>query len=188
MTDYLFLFSIVFAIHLMPAFTLPTWPVIVVYSIDAGMPLLGLAVTAAVAATLGRYVLARMSRLLAHRFPEKTRSNLEAARLLFERRRRNSLIGLGLFVLTPVPSAQLFEAAGMAGVSLLCLTGAYFLGRLGFYSGYAFAGRAISQASLGETFREAVTSPVGIGVQVLVIAVLVAFIRFDWAKWVSKRP
>ena len=70
----------------------------------------------------------------------------------------------------------------MAGVSHLGFTGAYFLGRLGFYSGYAFAGRAIGQASLGETTREAVTSPVGTGVQVLVIAVLVAFIRFDWGK------
>ena len=187
MTDYLFLFSIVFAIHLMPAFTLPTWPVIVVYSINAGMPLLGLAVTAAVAATLGRYVLARMSRLLAHRFPEKTRSNLEAARLLFERRKRNELIGLGLFVFTPVPSAQLFEAAGITGLSLLRLTCAYFLGRFGFYSGYAFTGRAISRTSLGETFRETVTSPVGIGVQVLVIAVLVTFIRLDWTKWVTKQ-
>jgi membrane protein YqaA with SNARE-associated domain len=187
MTDYLILFGIVFAIHLMPAFTLPTWPVIVVYSINAGMPMLGLAVTGAAGATLGRYVLARLSCLLAHRFPEKTRSNLEAARGLFEGRKRNVLIGLGLFVFTPVPSAQLFEAAGMSGVGLLRVTSAYFLGRVGFYSGYAYAGRSISQTSLGQITRETLTSPVGIGVQVLVIAILVTFVRFDWTRLISKR-
>ena len=42
------------------------------------------------------------------------RCNLVAAREAFERRKRAGVIALGLFALSPVPSAQLFEAAGLA--------------------------------------------------------------------------
>jgi membrane protein YqaA with SNARE-associated domain len=146
------------------------------------MPLLVL--TAAAAAGLGRYVLARAAKLLAHRFSERSRRNLDAAHQLIAEHRAGRLLGLVMFVFTPLPSAQLFEAAGLAGVRLWPCTAAFMLGRLGFYSAYAFAAREVQASSFGEKFA----SPLAIAVQIAVIGLLVLFIRADWSRWLKRPP
>jgi len=122
MLDYLILFAIVLGVNLMPAFGPPTWSVIVIYSIDTRMPAPAIVVVAASAAATGRFLLAYAFRLLASHVSEKTKRNVAAARVEFERKKRNLMIALGLFVLSPVPSAPLFEAAGLAKVPLLGFT------------------------------------------------------------------
>ena len=111
------------------------------------------------------------------------RLNLAAARELFERRKRTKFIALGLFALSPLPSAQLFEAAGLTGVRLVPFTLAFFAGRLVSYSIYAFGAREIRTRTLGAAFVEALQSPVGIGVQLLMLAGLVALARVDWRRF-----
>jgi uncharacterized membrane protein YdjX (TVP38/TMEM64 family) len=138
--------------------------------------------TAAVAAALGRLLLAHAFRLLANRLSDKTRRNLAAAREALERRRRNAVLALGLFALSPVPSAQLFEAAGLTGVRLLPFTLAFFLGRTVSYSIYVFTAREVKESSLGQTFQDSLTSPGAVAVQIGMIALLVLFTRVDWAK------
>src|SRR6478736_2538084 len=71
------LFLIVFAIHLAPAFTPPTWPVIALYALNTNLPMPLLVITAAIAAAIGRYVLGRATRLFEHRFPARLRKNLD---------------------------------------------------------------------------------------------------------------
>ena len=66
-TDYFILFLVVLGIHLTPAFTPPTWPVIALYSLSLRMPMPLIVLNAALAATLGRYALAHATRL--HQFP-----------------------------------------------------------------------------------------------------------------------
>lgn len=183
---YFLLFLIVLGIHLAPAFTPPTWPVIVFYSVQAELSLPLVALAGASAAAAGRHSLALVFRQFGHRLPSKTRRNLDAARDALERRRRGRrLMLLALFTFTPIPSAQLFEAAGIARLRLLPLTAAYFVGRLGFYSAYALAGRQVRATGIGDSFGEHVTSPFAIAVQLLVIAGLVLLIRADWAKWLG---
>jgi membrane protein YqaA with SNARE-associated domain len=179
------LFLIVFAIHLAPAFTPPTWPVIALYAVNTSLPMPLLVVTAAIAAVLGRYVLARATRIFEHRFPARLRKNLDAAGELVERRPANRLIGLLLFVFAPVPSAQLFEAAGLIGVPLWPCTLAFFVGRLGYYTLYAFTARQLSASSLLDDFRDQLTSPLGIAVQLLVIVGLILLMRVDWTRWLK---
>jgi membrane protein YqaA with SNARE-associated domain len=181
-TDYLLLFLIVFGIHLMPAFTPPTWPIIVLYSLNSALPMPMIVVTAAAAAALGRYLLARASRHIAHRLPQRIQRNLEVAREALERRRGNRLLELGVFALSPVPSAQLFEAAGIARLRLLPLTLAFFVGRAGFYSAYAITARQVRETSLGEALGEGFTNPFALAVQLVVIVLLILLIRLDWAK------
>lgn len=184
------LFLIVFAIHLAPAFTPPTWPVIALYALNTNLPMPLLVVVAAIAAAFGRYVLARASRLFEHRFPVRLRANLDAAGELVERRPANRWIGIALFVFTPVPSAQLFEAAGLIGVPLWPCTLAFLVGRLGYYTLYAFTARQLSASSLLDDFRGQLTSPLGIAVQLLVIAGLILLMRVDWTQWLKsqRRP
>jgi membrane protein YqaA with SNARE-associated domain len=186
-SDYALLFLIVFAIHLAPAFTPPTWPVIALYALNTRLPMPLLVVTAAIAAALGRYVLGRLSNIFEHRFPQRLRRNLDAAGELIERRPANRWIGLALFVFAPLPSAQLFEAAGLIGVRLWPCALAFFVGRLGYYTLYAFTARQLSASSLHDDFRDRLTSPVGVAVQLLVIAGLILLMRIDWSRWLKPR-
>ncbi len=182
MIDYLILFAIVLGVNLMPAFGPPTWSVIVIYGINSKMPAPALVLVAAAAAATGRFLLAHAFRLLARHVSAKTKRNVAAARAAFERKKRNSMIALGLFALSPVPSAPLFEAAGLAKVPLLGFTAAFFVGRTISYSIYLLTTKSIQSTNVGEAFRGVITSPLGIAVQVAMIALLVLFTRIDWAK------
>jgi uncharacterized membrane protein YdjX (TVP38/TMEM64 family) len=188
MTDYLIFFAIVLGVNLMPAFGPPTWSIIVFYGLGSHLPLTPLVIVGAVAAALGRLLLAHGVRLLRGRLPARTKRNLEALREALERKKRNGIIALGLFAVSPLPSAQLFEAAGLTGVRLLPFTAAFFVGRLASYSIYAFTAHEIRASSLGDTFRHALTSPFGIGLQLVMLGLLVLLSQIDWAKHLRRKP
>jgi hypothetical protein len=183
MTAYLVLFAIVFGVNLLPAFGPPTWSIIVVYGLATKLNLPVMIGLSAVAAASGRLLLASAFRLLRHRIPGRMKRNLEAAGRALEAKRSRSALGMGLFALSPLPSAQLFEAAGLANMRLLPLTAAFLAGRLVSYSVYAFSAKGIAEKSgHGESIRHALTSPVGIALQLGMIALLVLLAQVDWAK------
>ena len=133
-TTYLLFFALVLGVNLMPAFGPPTWTIIALYALNSGLPLAALVLIGAAAAALGRLLLALSFRLIGGRLSQKRRQSLAAARSALESRRRGTLIGLTLFALSPVPSAQLFEAAGLMQIRLIGFTAAFFLGRLVSYA------------------------------------------------------
>jgi membrane protein YqaA with SNARE-associated domain len=139
-------------------------------------------VVAALAAALGRLALAYGFRWLRDHIPTKWKKNAEAAGRALQEKKRNVILGLGLFAFSPLPSAQLFEAAGLAGVRLLPFTAAFFAGRLVSYTIYGLAAKGIQATSIGDAFRDGLTSPVGIGLQIAMIALLVGFTQIDWDK------
>lgn len=183
LTEYLILFAVVFAINLLPAFGPPTWSVIVLFGINSNLPLAGLVPVAALASSSGRYLLALGFRTFAGSLSEKTRANLAAARAAFERQKHGGLLALVFFAVSPLPSAQQFGAVGLAGVRILPFTLAFFAGRLVSYTFYAGSAQyLVTQTSLGEAFRDTLTSPVSIAVQVAMLAALVALAKVDWVK------
>ena len=182
MTDYLLLFAIVLGVNLLPAFGPPSWSIVALYGLNSNLSLPIIVVVAALAAALGRYALAHGFRLIRHQIPARMKANLEAAGHALQRRKRHTVLALGLFALSPLPSAQLFEAAGLTGVRLWPFTVAFFGGRLISYSIYGATAKRIGTSSLGETFRHELTSPLGIGLQLLMIGLLVALAQVDWAK------
>lgn len=149
------------------------------YGLNGQLPLWTLVVTAAAAAALGRFALAWGCRLFASRLPQHLRDNLEAARIALHRRSHNIILALGLFLLSPLPSAQLFMAVGLARVPLLGFTAAFFVGRLVTYSLYGWTARKLQQSSIGDAFMETLSSPWGILLQVTMLAALVALVRID---------
>jgi membrane protein YqaA with SNARE-associated domain len=184
--SYLILFAIVLGVNLLPAFGPPTWSVVVLYGLNSDLPLVPIVLVAALAAALGRSLLALACRHLGGWIKGRTRRNLDAARDAVRRHRHGGWLSLGLFALSPLPSAQLFEAAGLARVALPGLTAAFFVGRTVSYAIYGATAKGIGASSLGETFRGALTSPLGLGLQVLTLALLVAFTQIDWAKRLGK--
>lgn len=180
------MFVLLLGINMLPAFGPPTWAIIVFYSLNSDIHPAAIVLTGALAAALGRYALAWAFRLLGHRLSQKTRDNLKAAREAFERNRKGGIAALALFALSPIPSAQLFEAAGLAGVKLLRFTIVFFLGRIVSYSIYTWTAQGIRQTALGDVMAEGITSPWGIALQVLMLAGLVAMTRINWVKLLER--
>lgn len=183
--------GIVFAINLLPAFGPPTWAVLVFFSLDFDLPAVPLVLGGALAAAGGRFVLANGARWLRPRFSAARLERLDRAEAALGADRRRTVAGLGLFALSPVPSGQLFVAAGLMTVPLLPLTAAFFAGRLVSYSIYLSAA-SIAERNLGAIVTDALTSPVGIGLQLAMLAALAVLLggfkperRFRGKLWDS---
>lgn len=181
-TEYLILFAVVLGVNLLPAFAPPTWTVIVIYGLSTKMSLPALVLIGATAAALGRFTLAIGFRLLRSHIPEKMQRNLQVAGAAVEKRKRGSMIAISLFALSPLPSAQLFEAAGLAGVRLTHFTAAFFAGRIVSYSIYAATAKGIDRTSIGGAFKHYLTSPIGIGLEIVMLGLLVALAQVDWQR------
>ena len=88
---------------------------------------------------------------------------------------------LSLFLISPISSAQLFEAAGMMKtIALKPLLIVFALGRLVSYSTYVTGAAAIAATNFGELLIHELKSPWAIGAQIVMIAGLVALGSIDW--------
>lgn len=183
MIAVLILFLIVFGINLLPAFGPPTWSIIVFYGFHSDLPTAAIVLISAAAAATGRLALAHGFRYLRGHLPVRLKDNLEGARDLLEHRRHGVIIAFGLFALSPLPSAQLFEAAGLAGIRLMGFTAAFFTGRLISYSLYAASAKTIRGTTLGDAFANSLTSPWGIAIQIGMIVLLAVLAQIDWRKF-----
>jgi len=184
-TDWLLVVGCIFGINLLPAFGPPTWAVLVFFRLNSDLPAVPLVLVGALAAASGRFVLASTTRHFRGRFSAERRENLEAAEQVLVGSRTKAAAGLGLFALSPIPSAQLFIAAGLLTVPLVPLTAAFFAGRLVSYSLYV-AGASAAKDSLGEVLEDAIGSPIGIAVQIVLLGGLVLLLRVDWAARLNR--
>jgi hypothetical protein len=160
--------AVVFAVNLLPAFGPPTWAILVFFSIQSSAPAVPLVLLGALAAASGRLLLASGTRGLRPRLSAARLRHIDRVQAAASANRGRSAAGLGLFALSPVPSGQLFVAAGLMTVPLLPLTAAFFAGRLVSYSIYVGAA-TVAAASLGEIVTDALTSPLGLGLQVAML-------------------
>jgi membrane protein YqaA with SNARE-associated domain len=185
-TDWLVVAGSIFGVNLLPAFGPPTWAVLVFFRLNSDLPAVPLVLVGALAAASGRFVLATITRRFRSRFSAKRLESLEAAEQVLVGSRAKAAAGLGLFALSPVPSAQLFVAAGLLTVPLLPITAVFFAGRLVSYSIYVGAASA-AKDSLGDVLTDAIGSPLGIALQLAMLAGLVLLVRVDWAARLTHR-
>lgn len=160
--------GVVFAVNLLPAFGPPTWAVLVFFSLDFDLPAVPLVVGGAFAAASGRLLLASGTRRLRPRLSPTRLEHLSRAQDALSANRWRTAAGLGLFALSPVPSGQLFVGAGLMTVPLLPLTAAFFAGRLVSYSIYVGVA-TVAERNLGSLALDALTSPLGLTLQVAML-------------------
>ena len=184
---YLALFAVVFGINLLPAFGPPTWAVLVFTRLHWHLNAIGLVVLGGIAATGGRYLLARGTRHFKGRMPARMKHNLDDAHTVIEKRRVGAVALFGVFVISPLPSAQLFMAAGLLDLPLGILTLAFFLGRLVSYSIYVTIA-TLADKQLGAVFSQFFGSPWSIALQLVLLMAVCVLPLINWRRFLDRHP
>jgi uncharacterized membrane protein YdjX (TVP38/TMEM64 family) len=183
---YLAVFGIVFGINLLPAFGPPTWAVLVFTRLHWHLNAVALVLIGAVAASCGRFLLALGTRQFSGGLPERMRTNIEAARDLLQRRPRSAIVVFSLFVVSPLPSAQLFMAAGLLGLNLVLFTLAFFVGRLVSFTIYMSVA-VIADQRLGNVLGHLFGSPWSIALQVVLLGAVWVLPLINWRNIGQRR-
>ena len=172
---------IVFGLNLLPAFGPPTWAVLVLCKLNWHLSAWVLVIVGVLSAGAGRYLLALATKGARNWLPKKRVDSLKVAGTYLRKHKAGSAAGLVVFAVSPLPSAQLFEAAALAEISLVPITGAFMAGRIVTYSLY-LGGATAAEKSFGDTFRNALTSPYAIGIELAMLVAIVLLARVDWTK------
>ena len=181
METYLIIFAAVFVINVIPAFAPPTWAVLVYFAFQDSAHAAAIIIEGVIAAASGRFILAHVFRRISDRLPSQYVQNLTNLGSQLEHHREKAFATAGLFFLSPLSSAQLFEAAGiMRHISLWRVTVAFAAGRTLTYTTYVFGADRFAETDLGAALWNEVSSPRGILFQVLMIVGLVGLGFIHW--------
>lgn len=184
MTTYLILALVVIFINALPAFAPPTWTVLVFFSIQYSSNPIALVLIGAAAAVTGRAILAWYFRKFADLIPTRFSKNMIEAGKYLEKNSATKYSVLGLFFISPLSSAQLFEAAGlMKTIALKPLLAAFALGRIISYSGYVTGAHMLGDTSFGQLVINHLKSPWAIALQLVMIGALVGLGMIDWSRF-----
>ena len=186
MNSLVYLALVVFLFNVAPAFAPPTWSVLVFFSLNFDINPIALITIGAMCAGTGRYVLARVTKHLRRFISGTALTNLESAQMLLNQKRSHKVAVMLLFIVSPLPSAQLFEAAGLMGARLLPLTLAFFSGRIVTYSLYVASANELKSGGLDEIIKREFTSLGSIIFQLLMILGIIMLTRVNWFHRFSK--
>src|SRR4051812_9599856 len=184
MTQALILFPIVFVLNIIPAFAPPTWMALsfISYRFALNHTVL-LGIVAAAAATLGRVVLAKLSRAIIRRklLSEEARDNLDAIKDALQQRKRLTFGVFLFYAFSPLPSNYLFIAYGLTPLSLTMAAVPFFLGRCVGYNFWVFAGSmAAKRIALESPEDQPYLSVYFVFVQLFSLALVYLFTKVDW--------
>jgi membrane protein YqaA with SNARE-associated domain len=189
--NILLLFLLVFFLNVIPAFAPPTWMVFsfLGFRFPDHMGVV-LALVGALAATLGRFTLAKASRVIVrrHLLSEEARQNVDALKEQLSQRKKLTFGLLLFYAFTPLPSNYLFIAYGLTTMELKLITIPFFIGRSVSYSFWAFTASTVARKiTLEDTEALSYLGTYFIASQVLLLSIVYAFRRIDWRFLVAEK-
>lgn len=191
MYKILLLFLLIFLLNVIPAFAPPTWMVFSFLGFRFPNHMtVALALVGALAATLGRFTLAKGSNLIVRRhfLGEEARQNVDVIRERLSRRKKLTF-GIFLFyAFTPLPSNYLFIAYGLTTLELKLITIPFFLGRWVSYTFWTFTASSIARRiTLEEADALSYLSVYFVSTQVFLLTLVYVFTRVDWRHLVTEK-
>jgi hypothetical protein len=177
--------ALAFVINLVPAFMPSTWMVMAFFYIRFDLPLLALTIGSAVASALGRVVLAWGSRALSRRFMPGERQDLDELGAFLNEHRNVVGPAVFLYALSPLPTNNLFIAAGMTGVSMTAVVIGFVASRMIANTFWVWTTHKAFD-SLGSLFTDAITGPLGITLEIAGLIAVVSTFRLPWARWLRR--
>ncbi len=181
MEMYLVAVLAIISLNAIPAFAPPTWMALIFFLLHYDLNPVALVILGIISATTGRTLLAWYFRKFAHLVPKRFSKNMDNAGRYFTEHPTKKFGLLTIFFLSPVSSAQLFEAAGMMRtVALRPLLIAFAAGRTISYSTYVTGASVVAETNFGEVLISQLKSPWAIGIQILMIGGLIGLGLIDW--------
>lgn len=177
--------ALAFAINLAPAFMPSTWMVMAFFYIRFDLPLLVLTLGSAVASALGRMVLAWESHAFSRRFMPGQRQDLDELGAFLDEHRQVIGPAVFLYALSPLPTNNLFIAAGMTGVSMTAVVAGFVASRMIANTFWVWTTHKAFD-SLGSLFTDAMTGPIGITLEIAGLVAVVLTFRLPWARWLRR--
>lgn len=190
MSTYLLALGVVFLCNVVPAFAPPTWIVLVFFSLRYDMDPIALIMLGLLGATSGRLILASLFRRYRSLLPKRYLANMQNASTHLTRSSFHLSAVIALFFISPLSSAQLFEAAGiMTRIPLRPLLLGFAAGRVVTYTTYVYGAHAMQATSFGEMVTRNMATPRGIAAQVAMVLGLVALGNVPWKPHIPEaRP
>ncbi len=182
MDHYYILALLVFSLNLLPAFAPPTMAVLIFYKLNTGLDTAAIIAVGVLASTSGRFVLALGTRALRPKLKKKYVENLERIGEVVHRNSKSIILYFLFFLISPLPSAQIFEAAALMNARLLPITIAFLIGRSISYTVYVTGAATLKQHAMSSVLLDSLKSPWGIVIQVIALGCLYLLLKVDWAK------
>lgn len=191
MDSLIILFLVVLVLNVIPAFAPPTWMVFSYLGFrypDHSTWLLAL--VGASAATLGRFLLAKMSRVIVRKrwLSESARVNIDVIKAELEKRPKLTFGAFLFYAFTPLPSNYLYIAFGLTTYPLIRIVVPFLLGRFVSYSIWA-RGAAVTSKWLDIEDGDALGyfSVYFLVTQCLLLALVYAFMQLNWNVLLHER-
>jgi hypothetical protein len=185
------IFVIVFVLNVLPAFAPPTWMVLsAIGFIEPEMVPWRVAFIAALAATLGRIVLAKLATVLVRQrwLSNQTRANIDVVKEKLAGRRGMTMGVFLAYAFTPFPSNSLFLAYGLTALPLTAVSFAFFVGRFATYTFWVVTASDVAHHLILD--RSAVATYFGVYfvlTQLFLLAVVYILAKLDWKAWFGTR-
>jgi membrane protein DedA with SNARE-associated domain len=185
------IFIVVFLLNLIPAFAPPTWMVLSYLGLrysNGNIP--AFALIAAVAATLGRLILAKGARDIVRNRWMSARAikNVDAIRERLEQRKELTFSVFLFYAFSPLPSNFLFIAYGLTGMKLPAIVTPFFVGRFVSYNFWGLAAGAAARAlTLESTEALSYFGIYFLLTQALLLSIVYGFTRVDWRYLFSEK-
>jgi len=181
----LVIFLVVFALNVIPAFAPPTWSVLSFIAIRFNSSIVLLAVVGAVAATLGRLVLARLSTVIVRQkiLSDDTKKNIDAVKERLESKKKLTFSILLFYAFSPFPSNHLFIAYGLTALKLRLIAIPFLLGRVVSYAFWAFTASSVAQLLNYESAAsKSFFSYYFVASQLFGLLTIYVFTKIDWRR------
>ncbi|MBI5220327.1 MAG: hypothetical protein HY978_00630 [Candidatus Liptonbacteria bacterium] len=185
---YLLIFGLVATLNVVPFFMPATWTILAFISLNYDVSILGLVLTGAVAATLGRVILAKLSnRILRQRFlTEQTRKNIDDIKVRLEKHQGWTVTAFLLYAFTPFPTNYLFIAYGLTGLPLARVSVPFFLGRLVSYGALSYSTDRLAARFANDISGE-LFSGYFVITQILTILAVYLFTKIKWRTLFTRK-
>jgi membrane protein DedA with SNARE-associated domain len=191
MSALLVLFLVVLVLNLIPAFAPPTWMVFSFLGFrfpdHVGWTF---ALVGALAATMGRSVLAKMAHgVVRNRWmSEASRDNVDSLKESLEKRPKLTFGVFLFYAFTPLPSNFVFIAYGLTTMRLMKLAFPFFLGRFVSYGFWTLSAAAVSQRfGFDDGKALGYLSVYFVLTQLALLGMVYLFTRLDWKALVRER-
>jgi len=183
--SYIGIFFLLLGVNAAPLLMPPSWIVLSSFlALDPSLNILTLALVGATGATIGRFILKRISHLFRRFVGKEQKSNLDIIGNFLNKRKFGYLLTSFLFAATPLPSNMLFVAYGLMRAKSIGLYIGFWLGRvLSYYLMLSISDVVLTPfLELFEDRYVGILIADGTG-----IAAVILFSCIDWGMLITKR-